>query len=187
MSNNLLTPQENLCIDAWFKNGCSDKRSALAAANLTESRLSLFQKPAVRAEIAGRQKFLARSQNISEARVLEEYATLAFNKVGDLFDVQEDGSAVLDFRELTEEQRASIESIKTDKQGSITSVKFYSKLTALDSLGRFLGMGADKQELGMEELMSSLVSARRRIRAVVEIDGDEGTAGNTGECRKVLR
>ena len=171
-----LTDREQLLVDAYFRNGCANKALALKEAGFSHHH-AIFQKQSIRREIEGRQAFLARKQNITEERILKELSALAFQRPGELLVVQDDGSAYMDFRELTEDQRAAIESIKVEEymEGKgeearavkRTQVKFACKQAALESLMKFLGMSKKKEDISTDGLVEKLLAAKKRVRVEI--------------------
>lgn len=170
-----ISDREDVAISALFDNGFSDKRAALDKAKYSRSNSphKVFDKPAVKAEIALRQQSLARKHNINQDKIIEELIKIGFNGPGDLVNVDKDGGATLDFNKLTDAHRAGIKSFTTkvyqDGKGpgartvKETKVEFVSKLAALDSLSKHLGL-FDKDGGEANDLIAALVAARKRIK-----------------------
>lgn len=137
--------------------------------------------------IAKRQDDLQRRTEITQERVLQELAAIAFSKATDYAHVVEkkveistdngpvpvldqNGDPVL-YRtielELTENlndtQKAAVASMKKGRDG--LEVKTHDKLKALELLGRHIGMFGGKTDLDMEE-------QRLRIAALKEKTGE---------------
>jgi phage terminase small subunit len=81
-------------------------------------------------------------------RIICEYAAIAFADAGDFFDWGRKGVNVRDKAELTPLQRRVVaEASQTiTESGGTIRVKLHDKLTALDRLGKHLGMLPDKVE-----------------------------------------
>jgi phage terminase small subunit len=87
---------------------------------------------------------------VTVERVIAELARVAFSNMADYGVITEDGQFQLDFSEMTVDQAAAIQSVKTkrrivragDKQfvEVQTELKLASKLDALVELGRYLGI-----------------------------------------------
>tara|TARA_R110000851_G_scaffold332934_2_gene510502 strand:+ start:2535 stop:3080 length:546 start_codon:yes stop_codon:yes gene_type:complete len=86
-----------------------------------------------------------RRLEISGDRVLEEIAKIAFQDFTEIVNLIGDDLKVADFKRLSPEQRACIQSAKVDKDGNV-DIKLYDKLSALDKLGKHLKLFTDVQE-----------------------------------------
>ena len=82
---------------------------------------------------------------ITQDRVLEELAAIAFAKATDYAEVKNGAVLIRDTAELSEEQVRAIAGIKEGKFG--IELKLNDKEKALELLGRHLGMFKDKVEL----------------------------------------
>lgn len=186
-----LSPAHKAVLDAWFANGCTSKRRALLAVGYAEATAGgnphqVFGRPDVIAEIDRRRAAMASKTDLTEAMIIAEYRKLAFASMGDLIEVNEDGSAYLDFNLLNSDQKAAMAeyTVETYEEGSAmeqtrdgetsqvmltvkkSRVKFHSKLAALDSLSRIMGMFKDKIEVsGAANLVEKVAAARARIAA----------------------
>ena len=106
---------------------------------------------------------------------------MAFGGIGDLLRVNDDGSAYLDFNDLTREQRAIITEFSSDtvnmgrsKKGKKRTlvvkqrVKFANKMDALNQLARIFGMNDDRTTHKLEaddEIIEALFAGRKRAAA----------------------
>lgn len=103
---------------------------------------------------------------VTQDRVIQELATIAFSKVTDYVTVQDGVVKVENTDNLTEEQIRAIAGIKEGKFG--IEVKLNDKEKALELLGRHLGMFKDKVEVsGLEDeqsKLSELLEQRRQRR-----------------------
>lgn len=86
---------------------------------------------------------------ITQDRVLQELAAIAFAKGTDYASIISGVVMTNDTEELTEEQKAAIVSIKQTKEG--VEVKLADKMRALELLAKHLGLlqAQEKQEDGM--------------------------------------
>ena len=82
---------------------------------------------------------------ITQDRVLEELAAIAFARATDYAEVKQDRVIIKDTADLTEDQIKAIAGIKEGKFG--IELKLNDKEKALELLGRHLGMFKDKVEL----------------------------------------
>lgn len=123
---------------------------AVAAVNA----LRLLQKPAVRTYVEARQEALRKATEITQERVLREYARLAFFDVRLLFSA--DGTP-LPVTELDANTAACVAGLEVLEQfegagesrefvGYLKKYKLADKKGALDSLARHLGMFKEQVE-----------------------------------------
>jgi phage terminase small subunit len=111
----------------------------------------------IQSAISEAQKKRSERTNITADRVLEELAKIGFLNMQDYITVQGDGTAYIDLSTLTREQAAAIQEITVDEYTEgrgedardvrKVKVKLYDKKSALDSIGKHLGMFVDKHEL----------------------------------------
>lgn len=119
----------------------------------------------VKAYIDKRQQDLRNRTNITQERVINELASIAFLDTTDLVQVKGRRVTLTNTEDLTEGQRKAIASIKKGKSGIELST--YDKLKALELIGKHLGMFKDKVELsgsvdaGLEKLNSILNQVRK--------------------------
>jgi phage terminase small subunit len=148
-----LTPKHHRFIDEYLID-CNAKQAAIRAgysaktAEVQGSRLLSYAK--VSQEIQRRQADLAQNAGITVKRVLEEYARIAFADIGEFLRITEDGRVELDFTRLREGDTRIISEITQDeiKEGRgkdtrtivRTKFKLHPKLTALDAIGKHIGM-----------------------------------------------
>lgn len=164
-------------VNEYFDNGFN-KRAAMRACGFSEKSIEgyqhrLFNHPDVLAEIDRRRQSMTRRTDITQDRILQEYAKIAFANFGDLLEIQEDGSAVLDLAGMTDEQRAALSEFQVDeykdgkgedaREVKKYKVKFHDKKAALDALAKHLGMFTDKVEVSGEiSLMDRILAGRKR-------------------------
>lgn len=178
-------------IDAYFANGCVSQRRALHACGYSDKSpvVSVFGREDVRSEIDRRHKLQSRRRDLTEDRIKEEYAKIAFSNLGDLLEVNEDGSAYLDLTKLTEDQKAAMAEYQVEtyvektfeegedgEKGTVigtpvkkSRIKFHSKLAALDSLARIMGLFKDRVEVShTQSLVERIAAARQRTNAAMK-------------------
>lgn len=135
---------------AAIRAGYSKKTAAfIGAENL--------KKPQIQAEVQRRMAKRQERTEVTQDRVVEELARLAFANAADFVTVRErkietaDGSVVVDSAvvkytsELTVDQQAAIAGIKQGANG--VELKLCDKLKALELLGRHMGMFTDKLDV----------------------------------------
>ena len=87
--------------------------------------------------------------HVTQDRVVQELAILAFSDMNDFVDVSPDGVRIKDISELPDDKRRALHeaSETTTEHGGTIRVKVHDKKAALDSLGRHLGMFVDRQHV----------------------------------------
>lgn len=175
-------------IDAYFANGCLSQRRALTACGYSPTVANkphvIFNRPDVQDEIDRRRRRREKRVDVTEEKIIAELAKLAFANVGDILEVNEDGSAFMDFNKLTPDlkaalaeyqvetytERAPVVGGEADVAGVAVEVKkarvkFASKQAALESLARIKGMFRDKIEVsGALSLVERIQEARKRLQ-----------------------
>jgi len=80
---------------------------------------------------------------ITEERILREYARMAFSNVSDFYD---DWGKLKPFEDLTEDQKAALSAIKHKVntgegwENTETDIKTHNKVAALDALAKHIGL-----------------------------------------------
>lgn len=127
----------------------------------------LLKKPEIQAALQAAMAERARRTEISQDRVLREYARIAFFDPRRLFGV--DGG-VLPVSDWDDDVAAVVAALDVAELGSggdvvgmVKKLKLADKKGALDSLARHLGMFTDKQEIRVADVP----------RVVVELSGGE--------------
>lgn len=123
--------------------------SAASPAALRVKASSVRSKPAVKQYIKELQSNLAEFSGISQMRILQEYAKIAFASFGDYL---KSWMTMKEFEELSDIQRAAIAEVTAAKKDGIEGVriKLHDKIRALDSISRMLGFDAPvKLDLGV--------------------------------------
>ena len=135
------------------------KNDDIAAANASR----LLRNAKVAAYISERMQERQKRTEITQDRVIEELAAIAFARATDFAQIV-DGCVVLtDTKELSETQIKAIAGIKEGKFG--IELKLNDKEKALELLGRHLGMFKDKLEVsGLESEQSKLDDLIRQMR-----------------------
>ncbi len=123
---------------AAIRAGYSPKRAS-------EQAYQLLQKTTVQALIQQLQEKLSEKTQISAEKVIHEFAKIAFSNPKKLYDAS---GNIIPINELPEEVAATITEIKTKhfksklKKAQLieTTYKLHSKTSALESLGKHLGI-----------------------------------------------
>ena len=108
---------------------------------------NLLQLPLVQEYLKKRQADLRERTEITQEKVIEELAAVAFFDITDVVKITEvDGNAVIAHiptSDLTEKQRKAIANIKRGRNG--IEVKAHDKMSALKLLGEHLGIFNSKE------------------------------------------
>ncbi len=143
----MLTPKQELFAKLYVKLNDASKayRQVYACAKSKNTTVwrnakELLDNSKVAARIAEIQKNLAEELDISPDRVIHEYARIAFADLRKIFDA---GGNILSLDQWPDELAPAIQNIKISrgKDGAtIIEVKFWSKIAALESLAKHLGL-----------------------------------------------
>lgn len=111
---------------------------------------------------------LAKKFEVTQDRILREYALLGFSSLGDFLRVQADGTAYFDLSGLTKDQAATILEYQVDeytegkagakgngkgetgREVKRMKIKLHDKKGALDSMAKHLGMFVEQVKLTTE-------------------------------------
>ena len=117
----------------------------------------------VAAYIQERMQERQKRTEITQDRVLQELAAIAFAKADDYAEIKDECVRIKDTEELNEQQVRAIAGIEQGKFG--IKVKLNDKEKALELLGRHFGMFKDKLEVsGMEEEKKKLGDILEQLR-----------------------
>jgi phage terminase small subunit len=110
-------------------------------------------KPHIEARIAELMGKAAAKATVTRAKVLEALSEIAFSSVADVIRIDEEtGLATVDLSQATREQLSAVTEVVTehgpDGRPARTRLKLADRKSALDSLGRSLGMFTDRVESG---------------------------------------
>lgn len=86
---------------------------------------------------------------ITQERVAEEMAKIAFAKINDYVEWGPDGVTIKESSELSPEAMAALQEVsetRNEKTGTVVKVKPYDKMAALSTLAKTLGMMTEKHE-----------------------------------------
>ena len=133
-----------------------DEVAAAAAARLLKNvKVAVY----IQKRMEERQK----RTEITQDRVLEELAAIAFARATDYAEVKDECVRIKDTDALDEQQIRAIAGIKEGKYG--IELKLNDKEKALELLGRHLGMFKDKLEVsGLEEEKKKLGDILEQLR-----------------------
>ena len=121
----------------------------------------ILQKPEIQAAIAERMAERASRTEITQDRVLQELARIAFGDARRVMSWGPDGVILRESSELTDDEAAMVvEASQTTSQGGGSiKLKLADKLGALDKIGRHLGMFIDRTEVNMAVSLTESIKA----------------------------
>lgn len=123
----------------------------------------LLRNTKVAAYIQERMQERQKRTEITQDRVLQELAAIAFAKATDYAEIKNECVRIKDTAELDEQQVRALAGIEEGKFG--IKVKLNDKEKALELLGRHLGMFKDKLEVsGLEEEKKKLGDILEQLR-----------------------
>lgn len=135
------------------------KNDDIAAANASR----LLRNAKVAAYISERMQERQKRTEVTQDRVIEELAAIAFAKATDFVQISHGNVILTDTSKLSENQIKAIAGIKEGKNG--IELKLNDKEKALELLGRHLGMFKDKLEVsGLEEEKKKLGDILEQLR-----------------------
>jgi phage terminase small subunit len=145
MSKPLTPKQEKFCQE--YIINLNGTQAAIRAGYSQKTAYSmaekLLKKPEIKAKLAqSRQEQESRTQ-IDADWALQRYGEIANFKIEDI--VSFNGSQVIfkPMSEWTPEAKGAVSSLKLDRNGNVVEIKTHSKLAALDSIAKHLGLFGD--------------------------------------------
>lgn len=151
MADKPLTPKQERFVEEYLVDLNATQAAKLAGySEKTAHRIGAenLQKPAIAKAIAEARHKLSERTEITQERILQEYAKIGFSNITSYVRQQEGERPFVDLDDLTEEQSAAISevTIKSQMMGdtpiAIEEIKFklWDKLNALEKMGKHLGM-----------------------------------------------
>ncbi len=174
--------------EAQFVAAYMESHSATEAARVAgySSAQGLLKRPHIAKELKKRLGGIMARKQITAERVVEELGKIAFANIDDFVDEEYRIGSKPKRRKMAAVQEVTTETILAplDKEGDPipgkddvkrVKLKMYSKLDALDKLGRHFGMFTDKVELS-----GNLADRMERAYARLAEDGAEPKDGDGG-------
>lgn len=129
---------------AAIKAGYSKKNACKTGSeNLTKPDIQLYMRE--------RQKELQKQTQITQQDVIRELAKIGFSNITDFVEIKGGCVTVKDTSQIPQDKVGAIASIEKGSFG--IKLKLYSKLDALEKIGRHLGMfGKTRESKGVEDL-----------------------------------
>lgn len=151
MDKKLTDKQEKFCQEYLIDLNATQSAIRAGYSNSTARSQGAenLTKPDIQARISELNKSRLEATGISQKRVLEEYAKIAFFDIREVFDV--DGG-LINVKQLDNQNAGAIASIKSSEEwgedeegnkcitGTVKEVKVFDKIRALQDLGKHLGL-----------------------------------------------
>jgi phage terminase small subunit len=168
MNTSKLTIKQEAFAQAYIETGNASEayRRAYNAgkmkpATVNRKAVELLENGKITARIAELQAGHQKRHEVTVDRIVQEYAKIGFANMLDYVTVDNNGGAYVDLSKLDRDQAAAIQEITVEhlqardaEDGSGTKIpviktkfKLADKKSALDSLGKHLGMFIDKHEV----------------------------------------
>ncbi len=147
------------------------KRAGYSARSARYTGYKLLQNPAVAAAVAKAQGRRAARTQVSADRVVTELAKVAFGDPRRLLSWGPGGVVLRDSSELTEAEAALVSEVSETRTaaGGTRKVKLHCKLTALNALGKHLGLFGNGRQAAL-------------ARALAQNGGAENGTDQNGEA-----
>ncbi len=158
------------------------KRAGYTVRSAKDHGYRLLKNPAVAAAVAKAQGRRAARTRVSADRVVTELAKVAFGDPRRLLSWGPDGVVLRDSSELTEAEAALVSEVsetRTAAGGGTRKVKLHCKLTALNALGKHLGLFGNGRQ-------SALARALAQNAGVETGKDDNGEADAADDPRERL-
>lgn len=175
MARSGLSQREELFIDEYMKDMNGQQaaiRAGYAKSGASVQASKLLGKAKVAEALAKKMHERSIRTQVTQDRVLEEYAKIAFFDPRRMY--REDGSPI-PVHELPPEVAAAISSIEIDDiwegsgedrryVGTTNKIKMASKVAALDSCARHLGMFNDKLQIDVNTGLAEKLARARKLK-----------------------
>ena len=144
---NGLTPKQAKFVDRFLvhQNGT---RAAIEAGYSEKYASDLayqnLQKPVIKQMVRDRQRALAEQNSVDQQRVIQEYARIAFADPRKMFNQNDE---LVPLTHLDDDTAAAVQSLDVESgKKAPVRVKFASKVAALDSLSKHLGIFSHSED-----------------------------------------
>ncbi len=176
---NRLSPQQALFIEELLVD--LDHERAASAVGLPPKRgKSLAKQHYVRRALELVMAERAERLHVTQDKVVEEYAKLAFANMSDYMGVTPAGDPHFDLSRIDRDQKAALSEVTiedfVDGRGidarEVKRIKFklHDKKAALDSLGRHLGMFVDRTEFrGQMDVRMAQMTREERLQMMADL------------------
>lgn len=146
-------------------------RAGYSPKTANEQASRLLTNVNIQHELQKKQAEQSRRTGITQDRVLNELAKIGFSNMDDFVMWGRKGINLRESNELSREDAACVQEVSESitEYGSTTKIKLYDKKSALELIGKHIGLFNDK------------IQHSGDIGIKIEVDyGDDGDAGNKG-------
>lgn len=158
-----LPPKRRDFVDAYFECKFNGTQAALKAGYSPKTAMTqaeqLLRKLEVKAAIEERRAEIEAANRLRADEVVEELRKIGFSDITKILSWKKNVITVTDSADLPPGISACISEISEvpTKDGSIIKIKLHNKIAALEMLGRYLKMFADKEDLDKSKDIKSAV------------------------------
>lgn len=185
-----ITPQQQRFVDEYLIDpdnaAAAAKRAGYSIKNAASLACNLLKHPGVAKAVKEAMGQRAKRLGITQDRVLQELALIGFAKLSDAVTMHEDGDASVDMKGLSESNKQPAEVIVTITKGKnagksviVKSVKLADKVSALEKIGKHLGMFKEQVEhsgkLTLEQLVRSSYEDKVLEKPELEVNETDAT------------
>jgi phage terminase small subunit len=180
-----MTPKQRRFVEEYLVDlnaARAAKRAGYSVKWAASCGYHLLRNPAVAAAVAKAQGRRAARTRVSADRVVTELAKVAFGDPRRLLSWGPDGMVLRDSSELTEAEAALVSEVsetRTAGGGGTRKVKLHCKLSALNALGKHLGLFGNGRQ-------SALARALAKNAGAGSGPDDNGEADATDDARERL-
>lgn len=163
-----VTPQQRRFVEEYLIDPSNQTKAAIRAGYSIISAKSqasqLMRHTGIKALIEEAQAERAHKMGITQDRVLQELALIAFANVKDVMTINEEGDTVIDLNNMKREVAAALGEVSISTKGGVNKtrtakIRMNDKLTALEKIGKHLGMFVEKVEHTGKLTLEQLVQA----------------------------
>ena len=187
-----LTPQQARFVEEYLIDNSSQSKAAIRAGYSIHSAVvnasRLMRQPKIRAAIAEGQAERSKRLGITQDRVLQELALIAFANLKDVVGKNAEGDTDIDMQGMDRNVAAALAEVSISTKGGKTKVRtakvrLVDKISALEKLGKHLGMFTEKIEhsgtLSLEQLVSESMSEKDTPEDLeLEIKDENGSSSS---------
>ena len=144
-SNKPLNDRHQVFVTEYLKDlnaTAAAERAGYSARTARKIASALLKKSEIAAAIKAEMEKREQRTQVTVDRVVEELAAVAFANIGDAYN---DDGQILPIGKMPRSFQSAIEIYQRDDRG--TRIKMHDKISALEKLGRHLGMFNDKLQL----------------------------------------
>ena len=162
-----LTPKQEAFALAYVETGNASEayRRAYDAENMKPAVIAvkaseLLKNGKVAVKVAEVRQAAAERTNVTVDRVIREYARIAFADMRKYASVGPGGVRLVDSEDWTDDDAAAVAEVaeSTSKDGGSIRFKLHSKVSALDSIAKHLGMFVERSEVDVTMRVEALAA-----------------------------